>query len=71
MDIDMPVKNGFEATLEIIDYLKTYNVKVPIVCCSAFNTLNEINRSKEVGMIDYISKPISWEDLVNVLCKIF
>ncbi len=36
MDIDMPVKNGFEASLEIVEYYENYNLNVPIICCSAF-----------------------------------
>ena len=36
MDIDMPVMNGFDTTLEIIDYYKSINKEFPvIVACSA------------------------------------
>lgn len=36
MDIDMPIKNGFEATEDILSYCYNNNLPPPLICaCSA------------------------------------
>ena len=55
MDIQMPEMNGFEAT----DYIRnTMNSQIPIIALTADVTSVDIQKSKNVGMNDYISKPI-------------
>jgi hypothetical protein len=36
MDIDMPLKNGFQASQEIISFLKTQSLETSIAIHSAF-----------------------------------
>ncbi len=55
MDIQMPEMNGFEAT----DYIRnTMNSQIPIIALTADVTSIDIEKSKKIGMDDYISKPI-------------
>jgi two-component system CheB/CheR fusion protein len=55
MDIQMPEMNGFEAT----DYIRnTMHSTIPIIALTADVTSIDIEKSKKVGMNDYISKPI-------------
>jgi CheY-like chemotaxis protein len=58
MDLQMPIMDGFEATEQIRNQLKS---DVPIIGLSA-NALNgERERSLEKGMNDYVSKPFQPE----------
>jgi len=56
MDLQMPEMNGFEATEYIRKKLKS---KIPIIALTADVTTADVNKSKEFGMDDYISKPFN------------
>ena len=64
MDLQMPVMDGFEATVVIRNELKS---SIPIVGLSA-NALNdERERSLQIGMDDYVSKPFKPELLYAII----
>jgi two-component system CheB/CheR fusion protein len=70
MDILMPEMNGFEAT----DYIRnTLNSKIPIIALTADVTTVDVQKSKAIGMNDYISKPIDekllYEKIIGQLKK--
>jgi two-component system CheB/CheR fusion protein len=66
MDILMPEMNGFEAT----DYIRnTMNSKIPIIALTADVTTVDVQKSKNVGMNDYISKPIDEKLLYDKIIK--
>ncbi len=66
MDILMPEMNGFEAT----DYIRnTMNSKIPIIALTADVTTIDVQKSKNIGMNDYISKPIDEKLLYNKIIK--
>ncbi|MEX0945685.1 MAG: ATP-binding protein, partial [Balneolaceae bacterium] len=67
MDVQMPVKSGYQATEEIrkLDNGKT----VPIIACTAATLKGEKEKCFEYGMSDYISKPIIKESVMKVLDK--
>ena len=67
MDIDMPIKNGFECTVELKKIFNDYNMNVPIVALSAFSQPDYKKKAKEVGMNSYIEKPFNREKLENVI----
>ena len=69
MDIDMPMKNGIEATREILSLLKSKNRTVSIVGLSAFDQENIKRRGIEAGMEDYITKPISFKKVNELIFK--
>ncbi len=54
MDIDMPIMNGYEATKKI----RLVNKNIPIVALTSHIDRNSIDRSREVGMNEHLSKPI-------------
>ena len=66
MDIQMPEKNGYEATVEI---RKTANTSVPIIALTAGIVLGEKEKCIEYGMNDYLSKPIVKNELEQTLLK--
>jgi two-component system CheB/CheR fusion protein len=62
MDLQMPEMNGFETT----DYIRnTLKLQIPIIALTADVTTIDIEKSKKVGMNDYISKPIDEELLYS------
>ncbi|EKD32260.1 MAG: hypothetical protein ACD_77C00142G0007, partial [uncultured bacterium] len=56
MDLQMPEMNGFEATQYI---RKTMKSQIPIIALTADVTTADISKCKDIGMDDYISKPIN------------
>jgi CheY-like chemotaxis protein len=69
MDINMPVMDGVEAT-RCIRALKTKeSAKIPIIAMTANTLANEVEGYMAAGMTDYVSKPVNFEELINVLCK--
>ncbi|TDD95905.1 PAS domain S-box protein [Flavobacterium cellulosilyticum] len=67
MDIQMPNKNGYEATQEIRN-LKL-DVITPIIAVTAGILAGEKEKCFEVGMDDYLPKPIVYSDLEKILFK--
>jgi signal transduction histidine kinase/CheY-like chemotaxis protein len=67
MDIQMPNKNGHEATKEI--RLLSNGIQIPIVAITAGIMIDEKENCFESGMNDYLSKPITVSDLEKVVLK--
>jgi CheY-like chemotaxis protein len=67
MDIQMPIKNGYETTAEIRKLKKAKNI--PIIALTAGMLLGEKEECLESGMNDYISKPIVKSNLELILHK--
>lgn len=65
MDVQMPVKNGYEATKEIRILEK--NKRIPIIALTADIEIGEKERCLLAGMDDYVSKPFVEEDLIKVI----
>ena len=65
MDIQMPILNGFEATKKIreIEYDKGKNTK--IVAVTAYALTNDKAMCLDMGMDDYISKPIKSKEILE------
>lgn len=62
MDLQMPEMDGFEAT----DYIRnTMHLPIPIIALTADVTSIDIEKSKKIGMNDYVSKPIDEELLYS------
>ena len=60
MDIQMPVMDGFEATVKIRDFESTESTgsETPIIALTAYASSADRERCLAVGMNEYISKPI-------------
>jgi PAS domain S-box-containing protein len=67
MDVQMPNKNGYEATAEIRKLENTN--KTPIIAITAGISTGEREKCFEWGMNDYLSKPIIISDLKEILHK--
>ena len=67
MDIQMPIKNGYEASSEIRKNKKFINT--PIIALTAGILVGEKEKCFEYGMNDYLSKPIIFSDLEKMVRK--
>ncbi|CAN5338759.1 hypothetical protein BH10BAC1_BH10BAC1_09630 [soil metagenome] len=65
MDLMMPEMNGFEATKHIRTKMQAPKSTIPIIALTADVTKNDVERCSEVGMNEYVSKPINETDLLN------
>lgn len=67
MDLQMPVLDGYEATRRIRQFAPL--ATLPILALSAHVLPEERQRCQEVGMNDYLTKPIDPESLVEKLAQ--
>ena len=65
MDCQMPVLDGYATTLAIRHHAGWRDV--PIIAMTANALAGDRERCLEVGMNDYVSKPVRMHDVVSVL----
>lgn len=65
MDIQMPIMDGYEATLAI----RKMDQQTPIIALSAHVMGEQIKKCLDIGMNDHLAKPIDPERLKQVLVK--
>lgn len=65
MDIQMPKKNGYEAT----KIIRQKNQIVPIIGMSANAFCDDILKGKACGMTNYLSKPVEAKKIVEAIIK--
>lgn len=65
MDVQMPVLNGLDATKMI----RSKGINTPIIAMTANVLKGDREICLEAGMNDYIGKPVTMEDLSNLLQK--
>ncbi|MEL1253542.1 PAS domain S-box protein [Flavobacterium sp. DGU38] len=66
MDVQMPEMDGIDATMQIREELK---LKTPIIALTANAFKSEVDKCKNAGMDDYITKPFEEFDLVETISK--
>ncbi len=68
MDIQMPVLDGMEATMEILDYEEDEDQPhVPIIALTANALKGDRERFMDVGMDEYTTKPLVRSEILNLL----
>lgn len=67
MDIKMPNLNGYEAFQKI----REFNTEIPIIAQTSYSFSEEIDRIKEIGFDDYLSKPLDKVKIAAILKKYF
>jgi two-component system cell cycle response regulator DivK len=68
MDLNMPVLDGFTATLRIREYERTRDV--PVVALTAFDTAEFRAAAGAVGCCDFIVKPIDHDHLSELITRL-
>ena len=66
MDLQMPNLDGYSTSKIMINDL---GIKTPIIACSAHVQKKEKEECEKIGIIDYLPKPYSKIDLINILCN--
>lgn len=61
MDLKMPVKDGFQATIEI----KALRPSIPVLALTAYSMPQDQKRALEAGCSDFITKPINIDSLLK------
>lgn len=64
MDLQMPVRDGYQTTLFIRNELK---LEIPIVAMTAHSLIGEQQKCFDIGMNGYITKPYKQADLLNTI----
>jgi len=67
MDVQMPIMNGYQATEAIRKYEK--DKRIPIIALTAGTIKGERDRCLKAGMDDYLSKPITANQLQKMVEK--
>ena len=65
MDIEMPIMDGYDATIMI----RKINKDIPIIALTSNGTIEDINRTKSVGMNEHLLKPIDLDRLYSTFSK--
>jgi len=71
MDVSMPEMNGHEATKAIREIEKSKDIHTPIIGITAHAIKGDMEKCFEVGMDDYLSKPVSPDMMEEKICKWF
>jgi CheY-like chemotaxis protein len=66
LDLNMPIMSGF-LFLEELSKLTFIKKNIKIIILSSSDNYDDIKRSKELGIEDYLIKPISSRSLLNAL----
>lgn len=67
MDIQMPIMNGYEATEAIRKLLRKDAAEIPIIAMTANAFTEDIQRSKNAGMNEHLTKPLDIGQLMKCL----
>ena len=68
MDLNMPVLDGFNATMRIREYERTRDV--PVVAVTAYDSAESRAAAGAVGCCDYVVKPLELEHLAALLGRL-
>ena len=68
MDLNMPVLDGFNATLRIREYERTRDV--PVVAVTAYDSAESRAAAGAVGCCDYVVKPLDVDNLSTLLKRL-
>lgn len=64
-DINMPIMTG----LDMISEIRNSGCNIPVVILTGYSEAEKIQRAKELGVIDYLSKPFRPQDILKVMQK--
>jgi CheY-like chemotaxis protein len=67
MDIFMPEMDGFEAT----KLIKIHNNALPVVCQTAYPSVDNFKKATDVGFDSIMEKPIKVDGMLQIIDKFF
>ena len=69
MDIQMPIMNGYDATLAIRKMKDVKKSRIPIIAMTANAFAEDAQKALSVGMNDHVAKPVDMNILVPTMMK--
>ena len=69
MDVEMPVMDGYEATMRIRKLPNRIRANIPIIALTANACQKNRERAKDVGMDDFLAKPVNSARMLSSLVK--
>ena len=69
MDIQMPIMNGYDATLAIRKMKDVKKSRIPIIAMTANAFAEDTQKALSVGMNDHVAKPVDMNILVPTIMK--
>ncbi|KAJ1675774.1 histidine kinase osmosensor [Spiromyces aspiralis] len=71
MDVQMPIKGGFDATRRIRRWEQVEDVgfHIPIIALTAHAMIGDREKCLDSGMDEYITKPLQLEELMQIIRK--
>lgn len=69
VDLRIPLKNGFETCIHLRNSAAVANRTIPVIATSGSTSIADHEKTKAVGMDDYLTKPFSPQDIFAVLQK--
>ena len=69
MDIQMPIMNGYDATLTIRKMRDKKKASIPIIAMTANAFAEDTQKALSVGMNDHVAKPVDMNILVPTMMK--
>jgi CheY-like chemotaxis protein len=70
MDVQMPEMDGLEASAAIRAREQTNGQHIPIIAMTAHAMTGDRDRCLDAGMDDYVSKPISKQELIRAILAV-
>lgn len=69
MDVQMPVMNGYDATIAIRNYEKDHDIYTPIYAITASAYGSDVRKCLDVGMDAHISKPFHKNQILETVAR--
>ena len=69
MDIQMPVMNGYDATIAIRSLGRKDSKSIPIIAMTANAFAEDVSEALNAGMNEHIAKPIDIKKLIECVKK--
>ena len=66
LELDLPDMDG----LNVLELIRNFNPLVPVVIITGMGTPQSIKRSAELGIIEFLEKPVSLAKMREILKKI-
>jgi signal transduction histidine kinase/CheY-like chemotaxis protein len=68
IDIRMPIKDGYTATSEIVEFYKKHNRYIPfLIAVTALEDLDIMHKCTQIGINYVLKKPFSFNDVIEIM----
>ncbi|MBK7036123.1 MAG: response regulator [Bacteroidetes bacterium] len=69
MDVQMPLMNGYEATMYIREKMHAPKNAIPVIALTASVIRSDLDKCRAAGMNDYVPKPFKKAQLISAIAR--